>query len=51
MNKRLQAIPDIYDSQEYWALIKEGIAHIDQGPRKIALTILKENLSAVGSEH
>lgn len=44
LNKRMQSIPEIYNSNDYWALLKTGIAHLDQAPRKISLTILKENL-------
>jgi hypothetical protein len=46
LNTRLRTIPEIFTSEDYWAVLKLGIAHIDQGPRKTALTILKENLSA-----
>jgi hypothetical protein len=45
MNTRLRTIPQIYTSEEYWDLVKLGLGHIDQGPRKTALNILKENLS------
>lgn len=45
MNFRLRSISEIYTSEEYWNLIKLGLGHIDQGPRKTALNILKENLS------
>ena len=29
LNLRLITIPEIYNSSEYWALVKTGIAHID----------------------
>lgn len=41
----MMSIGEIYGSAEYWALLKTGIAHLDQAPRKVALTILKENLN------
>ena len=49
LNVRLLSIPEIYGSPDYWGLIKRGMANIDQAPRKIALNILKENLSAVSN--
>ena len=45
LNTRMMSIGEIYGSAEYWALLKTGIAHLDQAPRKVALTILKENLN------
>ena len=45
LNVRLRLIPSIYRSEEYQKLIRLGLAHIDQAPRKIAIAILKENLS------
>ena len=45
LNDRMRQIPQIYESQQYWGLIQAGIAHLDQVPRKISLSILKENLS------
>ena len=47
LNKRIQSIPEIYNSREYWSLVKTGLAHLDQAPRKVSLSVLKENLSAM----
>lgn len=49
LNGKLQSIPDIYSSTEYWGIIKAGLAHIDQAPRKISLVILKQNLTIVSA--
>lgn len=45
LNFLFQKMPEVYNDDQYWQLIREGLFNEDQACRKLSLTVLKSNLN------
>ena len=51
LNSIFNLIPDIVNKKYYWKLIKDGLSDSDNYCRKVSMSVLKNNLSVIGSEN